>query len=514
MTDKAEITLELTIADPDLCADLEERIEGDERNEFAVTAMKIGALALRQAQGRIDAERVRAEGDRLIENMGRALDEHQRSVTSQIGNSLKEYFDPESGRFNERVQRLIGNNGHDGELAQLIRGQIGGDGSELARTLTAHVGEDSLLMKKLNPEASDGLIGLLAKATETTLSEQRDCILQEFSLDNGDSALTRLVSELKKSNGDLVNEFSLDKEDSALKRLMNQVEGAQRQITSQFSLDEDDSALARMRKQLLEVLEAQNKENRHFQAEVRASLAAMTARRQEADRSTRHGNAFEDVVFDYVNERSQKSGDVATRTGNTTGVIRNNKKGDAVVRLGPDHIAAGAQIVIEAKENASYKLPDALNELQEARKNREAGVGLFVFSKSIAPEGLEPFGRYGNDIVVIWDKDDGATDVFMDAGLSVATALSVRAKSHRDEVGADFEEIERIIAAIEKQVGGLDEITKLTTTIQNNSDKVLNRARIMSRELNTEIGNLNVKMGELREVLGEGVEMVIAGAAA
>ena len=88
------------------------------------------------------------------------------------------------------------------------------------------------------------------------------------------------------------------------------------------------------------------------------------------------------------------------------------------------------------------------------------------------------------------------------------------AEAHRDEVGADFQEIERIIAAIEKQADGLDEITRLTTTIQNNSDKVLNRARIMTRELNKEIGNLNDKMGELREALGEDAGTVSAVAAA
>lgn len=369
-------------------------------------------------------------------------------------------------------------------------------------------------MKILDPEAADGVVKSLSTATEKTLSEQRKQILNEFSLDNEHSALNRLVIELKKNNGDLMSEFSLDKDDSALSRLITRVEGAQTTITKQFDLNEEESALARMRKQLLDVFDKQGKENQEFQAEVRASLAAMTATRQESDRSTRHGNIFEDAVFAYVNDRSQKSSDIVDRTGNTTGVIRNNKKGDAVIKLGPNHCAAGAQIVIEAKENASFKLPEALNELQEARKNREAGVGLFVFSKSTAPEGLDPFHRYGSDIVVVWDKDDGATDVFLDAGLSVAEALSVSTKSHKDEVGADFQEIERIIAAIEKQAGGLDEITRLTTTIQNNSDKVLNRARIMSRELNTEIGNLSDKTGELREVLGEGVDTVSTVAAA
>ena len=59
-------------------------------------------MALRQAQGRIDAEQVRREGDRFIENLGQALTSHQKEVTKQIANCLKSYFDPQDGRFNER----------------------------------------------------------------------------------------------------------------------------------------------------------------------------------------------------------------------------------------------------------------------------------------------------------------------------------------------------------------------------------------------------------------------------
>ena len=54
-----------------------------------------------------------------------------------LADALKEYFDPESGRFTDRVQRLVG---QDGELSQLIRGFIDGENSQLARTMFAHIG--------------------------------------------------------------------------------------------------------------------------------------------------------------------------------------------------------------------------------------------------------------------------------------------------------------------------------------------------------------------------------------
>ena len=500
----------LPVTDQSLFEELNGYREGEERVGFAMSAMKIGAIALRQAQGRVDADRVRQEGDRFIENMGLALAEHQRGVTQQIGDFLKAYFDPESGRFNERVQRLVQ---EGGELERIIRAQVEGDSSRMAQTLMTHVGKDSPMMQVLDPNASNGLIYQFAQATEKTLSDQRERILREFSLDNGEGALNRLVAELKNNHGDVgkaleeridkvTGEFSLDNENSALSRLVDRVDNAQKRISSEFDLNQDGSALAQMQKKLLEVIESQRKSNEEFQRDVIERLADMTARRQEAEKGTRHGLVFEEAVFRFASERCQSAGDIAVHTGNSTGLIRNNRKGDVVVKLGPEAAAAGAKIVVEAKEDGSYNLQKAREEIDEARKNRGAGIGVFVFSKRTAPEGLEAFNRYGNDVVVVWDAEDPASDVFLLAGLSVAKALCTSANVQAKETGADFEAIEKAILEIGRQSGGLDEITRLTTTIKNNSENVLNRARIMGEGLARQIVVLNDKVAGLRESIG------------
>jgi len=454
--------------------------------------------------------RVRAEGDRLLENLGQALADHQHTVAQQVGTCLKEYFDPQSGRFTERVERLVR---EDGELEQLLRRQIGAEDSALARTLASHVGEHSPLLQLLDPGASEGTLSLLAGTVEKTLGEQREQILREFSLDNREGALSRLVSELaeqhgevgealEKRIGEVMGEFSLDREDSALSRLVGRVEKAQQQISSEFSLDEEGSALSRMRREFLDVIETQRQANERFHGEVLERLAEMVARKAESDRSTRHGEDFEANVFTFLQTRSQKAGDVAIRTGNTAGRIKNCKKGDAVVELGPEHSAPGARIVAEAKEDASYTLADALAELEEARKNRNAGVGLFVFSARTAPNGLDGFARYGEDIVVVWDAEDARTDVVLVAGLSVAKALCTRARAHRDAESADFEAIERAILEIEKQAGGLDAIARSAETIRTGSDKILDRARIMREALAKQIELLGDKVADLKTLLG------------
>ena len=438
-----------------------------------------------------------------------ALESHRRETSQQVGDCIREYFDPQSGFFTHRVRSLVGSGDEAGELERIIRSQVDGDGSVLSRTLAAHLGDQSPLMRVLDPASTEGLVALLTRATEATLSEQRDRILKELSLDHEGSALGRLVAELQKNHGDVgkaleerigsvMGEFSLDRDDSALSRLVNRVEGAQRQISQEFSLDNEGSALARMRKELLATIEQERVNNTEFRLEVLKTLTDMTARKQEAQRSTRHGMEFEDAVFEFINRR-QGDGDVATRTGNTTGRIRNCKKGDVVVQLGPESLAPGARVVVEAKQDQSYTLQKALGEIEEARRNRDAGVGLFVFSRRTVPsEVTEPLLRFGNDLVAVWDADDPATKVYLVAALSVAKALSVRSAADGETLGVDVEALDKIVREVERQAGGLDEITKSAQAIDGHVTKILDRARIVRNGLQRQVGVLDEQVEGLR----------------
>jgi hypothetical protein len=500
------IRLELLVTDPDVCGELTTFADSRSRNDFALDALKVGVIALRQVRGHVDADRLKIEGERLLDSLKVSLETYQRQVGQELSAGLKEYFDPESGRLAERLERLVK---RDGELEQVLRRHVGGDGSELAATLTDHLGENSVLASLFDPSSSDGFLVTLTQKLDEELSTQRERIIGEFSLDNAHGALSRLVAELSERHGELgqalekridevVAEFSLDREDSALSRLVSRVERAQNQISREFSLDQEQSALARIRRELLLVIEGQRDASERFQREVLEKLATITARRQEAARSTRHGDDFESEVFGFFQTRSQKAGDVATRVGNTTGVIKNCKVGDATVALSPEHAAAGARIVVEAKEREGFGLADALALMETARKNRQAEVGLFVFSSRLAPEGIDPLARYGDDVVVVWNSDDVDTDVVLAAGLSVAKALCTRAKLQRDAEAADFAAIDTAMREIERQIAGLDEITKLTGTIQTNSEKVIKRASLIRTSLESQVSALDGHIKDLQ----------------
>ena len=503
-----QLPLELLIDDPEIIRALVEYAEGDSRNQYAIEAMKIGVLALRHIGGQVSADVFRREGDRLVGGLQKTFDQHKQTVQENIEGKLKEYFDPKDGRFTDRVQRLLA---HDGELSVLIKGFVDGENSLFARTLVTHVGRDSALMKVLDPQQSDGLLSTLRKNVDDQLTRQRDTLLKEFSLDNKEGALARLLSELSANHGDVgkalqtkidtvIKEFSLNEENSALSRLVQNVTQAQRTITNEFSLDNDLSCLSKLKRELTDLLAMSEKKNQSFQEEVKVSLAKIVTQREEADRSTRHGLAFEDAVCEFLIRQSQHAGDIATPTGHTTGQIKNCKVGDCLIELGPDSAAPGAMIAVEAKEVEGYSLTKAREEVETARKNRNAEWGVFVFSKKTAPAGLEPFARYGNDFIVVWDAEDVTSDVFLKAGIIAARALCFRNERKSAAQQVDFEAIDKAILEIEKRAGNLDDIHKSAETIQSSSKKILERVRIDREALDKQVEILREKVKDLRDL--------------
>jgi hypothetical protein len=156
-----------------------------------------------------------------------------------------------------------------------------------------------------------------------------------------------------------------------------------------------------------------------------------------------------------------------------------------VITVGPEKVAAGARIVIEAKKNASYDLARSLDEAEVARNNRQAEVCVFVHSTRTAPPSIPTFQRYGRDLVVRWNAEDDANDVWLEAALIVATALAVKAASHDKQDAASFEKIDKAIERIRKALEGFDEVNTSANTIKTSAQKILDRARIMQEGLST-----------------------------
>jgi hypothetical protein len=485
----------LAISDPEVLLALAGYPEGPARTTFLVTSLKVGVLALKAARGTLDSDTLRREGDRVMEELGTRLNHWRGQFEKRVLGSLTHYFDPQEGAFNERIHRLTK---ADGELATVVKVQVGEAQATLARVFEQFVGENSQLFRMLDPAGDNQLVAALQRSLDTVVQAQNEAILSQFSLDNKQGALVRFLGELALKHGDLttalsrdmaavVGEFSLDREDSALSRLVSRVETAQRNLTQELSLDNEDSALKRLHRMLEQNQSTMLRQQLDLASRLDSAIQSMNARREEAAKSTRHGTEFEDILAQHLRGLVQEGGDVLQESGHSTGLKPNCKVGDYVLTIGPDKLAAGARIVIEAKESASCDLARTLEEADVARSNRQAEVCVFVHSTKTAPASIPTFKRYGRDIVVQWNPDDDDNDVWLEAALSVAHALSVKAASHDKQDAASFEKIDKAIERIRKHIEGFDEINTTANTVKNSAEKILTRARIMQDGLSTQI---------------------------
>lgn len=524
-----QITLE--VLDLDVISELEKHEEGHAREKYALSAMRLGVLALRQAAGELDASTVRDAAQELLAGLGQLLAERGSEITTDIAGSLRQYFDPSTGALPQRIDALLRN---DGDLDRALRAHLGPENSTIAHALSRHLGEGSAIFKLLSPTDAGGVKAQIAGVLEGVLHEQQEQILGEFSLDNKESALSRLVGELASSNGELrtdlqntvdglAGEFSLDKPDSALSRLVGRVETAHKAISNEFSadnensaiarlsrmlqdtsrqidrnltLDDDGSALSRLKRELVTTIESLVTSNDKFQNEVRTTLAALQARKAEASRSTRHGLTFENEAGLVIEAEAQQLNDFCDRVGASTG--KNGKTGDFVTTLGPDSAAPGTHIVWEAKEDKSYTLKKARAEIASARANREAQIGVFIFSRKAAPEGLQPFARYGRDVVIVWDAEDVASDLYVKTAYTLARALVIRENHDSVESEHALKAIDLSARSIEKQLAELDQLKKWADSVMNNGERMSASVAKMRGDLAKEVEALDRQVDGLK----------------
>lgn len=314
--------------------------------------------------------------------------------------------------------------------------------------------------------------------------EKTETVLNKYFNPN-DGQFHQRIRELIEKDGELeqVIRKQIEGSDSPLNQTLAEWIG---EILKEFKLDNDDSALKRM----LKLLEGKI-------AEIHKKIDEEKGRKKESQRSPQKGRDFEKSVSEFLSmDWAGKGNHLIDSTGyekSSTGKM----KGDFVIELEPEHAAAGCKIVVEAKAVEKFTQKQALDELKEARENREAEVGLFVSSANPDSKIKERFFRSGNDIVIVWDAEDESSDVNFEAGLSVAVALCVRAKTPSKE-GGDIEAMDNAISKIENEVKSLEEITKSANSIKKTSDQILEKAEEMRGGLKKQIRILKENIDGIR----------------
>jgi len=305
----------------------------------------------------------------------------------------------------------------------------------------------------------------MVRQTETLnerVAAQVDEVLRQNFAD-GDGRLPRTLESFLGDRGQLrtfTRElFDEERRDSAIGRMRvllgGYFDGDASRLAQLLDPTRMGSPLHQFRTEVSKGFEALNER-------LTAIEAAASARAGERARSAAKGADFEDLLEGMLADTVRGTDHLIERTTDEAGNVIRSKKGDFVLTLDPSTTRGSAvRIVLEAKDRAISGRA-MRDEITEAKRNRDAAVGLVVFSTAHAPAGIAPFDVRMGDVYCAIDRDD-PQPATLDAALRLARLLALAATRETDgdiDAAAVHEALERVRAELDA-VRGLK--TKLTT---------------------------------------------------
>jgi hypothetical protein len=199
-------------------------------------------------------------------------------------------------------------------------------------------------------------------------------------------------------------------------------------------------------------------------------------------KSTLKGDEHEDTLL--LNLRNLFPGnDLSfTKETNTTGFLKNSKKGDVKLRFGPSHALHSCPIIYEMKSDQAFFLesdnPDtsATDYLAQAMKNRECKVGIFVMDKATAQKFPRDLTVAGDKIFIVWDPEDPRSDWLLSAATYIAMGRSKPPENVIDP--KQREAIRKVTKELEAEAKRYAKMSKEIDNIQSNADKLSDNIRI------------------------------------
>jgi hypothetical protein len=351
--------------------------------------------------------------------------------------------------FVERSQEVVSfvAASDDGETAVHRIMQVGTSALSLAQTTI-----ETKLVEHAFGDMTAAFDGTLGKTVEQ-IGEIADGLLDEES-----GELVKTLESFADKVGELLGEtFDEDSKSSALAKLDRllteaadqQVKAVRRVVDS----DDPDSPLGRHRAEIVRtVREAEEKLTRAV-ADLSERIAVTKAQADLAEKAASKGFDFEDAVHEVLSEVTVDQGDLAEQVGAVFGAA-GTKAGDELVTLSlEDTRGLSARYVLELKDR-KLGAKATFEELERAMANREAAVGIAVFSRQEHAPIPGPFAYWGNYAIVVLDKDE------LDPGALRLACLWARWMVRR-ELADDSTEVslERVAALIEDARRALDRVT-------------------------------------------------------
>lgn len=528
-----QLQVSLIFASEEIAVDVRDRrseslsLFGDldelQRDQLAVDAWQIGLRALGNAHASAQESKLKDIGAHLLSDIDRQLRAHVEQHQATMGTVLARFFDPTDGQVHQRLAAFLDDHG---VLARQLEKFLGPKNSVLAESLARQVGETSPLFKKLNPSETDGLIKVLETQLGTVMNKSHAELVRALDPLAEDGAVARFLrslrEELKGADEDRQKQLTaalaaLDANDegSLLSRLVRETHRARQEVLAAVNPDAPASPMAILKASLTKLLQDQaltqaehtrRQEERQasFEKGVSEALARIETKRSQDLKSVRGGLDFEDAVTAFAQAATANGPCVFDVTGSAAGVGR-CKKGDAILRFTAEHAFADAAVVFEAKRDATYTVQRALDELDAARKNRNAVAGVFVMARSHASEVFPRFARHGSNVLVVWDDRDPGTDPYLHAAILLGMALVSRTRTAGDP--GDIAALRDVEARIEAELSRLEKMEKHSEAIRKNVEGISDEIRKAQKGLDRLLRNAQSTLRALNiELSDEGAE--------
>jgi len=352
--------------------------------------------------------------------MDSSMREYITTFQKSIKDDLKKYFESQDGVLPRSIDEIFG---ESGSLSRTFQAFFDPEEGRLGRLLQSHVGPQSTFGKSLDPQNRNrqGIIAVLEARVQELVEAKLDDVLKEFSLDENGSAMSRLHVMLAES----------------------------------------------------------------FE-KINRALGHIDGQEDEAKKGHIKGIRFEQELYDdyFVSLcKCKQCDDDPSLVARTPGSIDNCKTGDLLSTLGESTGAPGVNIVIEVKDKA-VKLKDARSELQEAKVNRKAAVGIFVWSRGTEPSEVGDFRRIGDDFYVTVDMECLRAEeplLYFDAAYRIARAMIVAALRKESAAEIDLVEIESHIETLGTWSERIADMSVKARTIQK-SGKLIEECTVELKE--------------------------------
>ena len=359
---------------------------------------------------------------------------------------------------------------------------------EFQEEMTAHLGHYFKDKDGQLPRSLDGFLG-----QEGHLAR----IIRAW-FDPADGKLGRLMEAQVGPNSLFARSLDPKNKDGVIMlieaRMQKLLENRLNEVLAEFSLDQEKSAMSRLKTLLDE----------GFQ-KINLALGVKEATAAEAARRHVKGIEFEADLYKVFAAMGRGLGDETEFVRGTPGETR-KKVGDLVAILGETAGAPGVRIVFEAKDSR-YKLKEAIDELEAAKENRAAGIGIFAFAKGSETAEIGDFRRIGDDFYCTVDKDDlaaGKPLLFFDSAYKIARALAVAAARREAAGGLDLQAIEQHVQELLGWVARIGEMATKARTIQTSGKFIEEHATELKQDLDR-------RLNGVLEMLRNGQEAGLTG---